>query len=685
METNSPASLQSSPDSQTSKCPQTPFPISPSSKGKAPMEEPSAPFDFNYDNNEDDSYTQARSCGICLSEEGQAVRGCIDSCDHYFCFVCIVEWSKIESRCPLCKGRFCKIRRMRKDGSFIGDRDVLVPVRNQMYDPHRNVTSGPLDPYSNVSCAICANSTDENLLLLCDLCDTAVHTYCSGLGGTIPEGDWFCQECTQMKSEEMNITSPAPDHNTEKPSVQAPSSVFDIVREPGDPDPEVSRLFSLFPPQEQQQLSTASALSGLSCQNVGNAPGQGSRVCRKSETKVAVSSVRTLDQCRDAHKYIRDLRENWNALRSGSISFSSRKSESGATNNSRENQSSRSHGSNGSLHGNTPNECSYDVDRAWKMFDIAKSKKPQKSSNKSSASRNLSAKVSSLKDPKNMFLGASSTSVPSKTKSSMSIGLEMHQSFKRHDKCGSIGSGKHNNGVILGRDVCYTDMAAASSGKCTFSSKKTQKSVKNDVFHGRVIMLPQEKIGQASPRVYNEQGISSCTKSPAGLLTGASGSSCSDLDKKPAHLNSGRCYGQSIDTNSRLTNENNQSHKSAEKRTDSEDISGSRSKRIKVDNEAKSEIQSLVKLNLKLLSAGKKLEVDLFKDIARRSTHEILAACGLEPPRHNKLLIPKPICSHDDQNKKHSKLSRMPSSCRECFYAFVKEVVGSIVSDKISC
>lgn len=49
-------------------------------------------------------------CGICLTEE-EVERGKLDCCDHFFCFGCIMEWSKVESRCPTCKQRFVTIVR----------------------------------------------------------------------------------------------------------------------------------------------------------------------------------------------------------------------------------------------------------------------------------------------------------------------------------------------------------------------------------------------------------------------------------------------------------------------------------------------------------------------------------------------------------------------------------------------
>lgn len=72
-------------------------------------------------------------CGICLSDCGEKViRGRIDSCDHKFCFVCIMEWSKLESRCPLCKQRFQSIYRGIVPGVFSKQRTVIVPLRNQV-------------------------------------------------------------------------------------------------------------------------------------------------------------------------------------------------------------------------------------------------------------------------------------------------------------------------------------------------------------------------------------------------------------------------------------------------------------------------------------------------------------------------------------------------------------------------
>lgn len=104
------------PQNSPNKIPKTLNSTSPN-KGKSKIEE---------------DETSISCCGICLSEEGKSIRGYIDSCDHYFCFVCIMEWAKVESRCPICKRRFGAIRRPIKEGVFAAQRIVNVPERNQV-------------------------------------------------------------------------------------------------------------------------------------------------------------------------------------------------------------------------------------------------------------------------------------------------------------------------------------------------------------------------------------------------------------------------------------------------------------------------------------------------------------------------------------------------------------------------
>jgi hypothetical protein len=72
-------------------------------------------------------------CGICLSEENKRrVRGVLNSCTHYFCFACIMEWSKVESRCPLCKQRFQTISKPARS-TTAEEAVIQVPERDQVF------------------------------------------------------------------------------------------------------------------------------------------------------------------------------------------------------------------------------------------------------------------------------------------------------------------------------------------------------------------------------------------------------------------------------------------------------------------------------------------------------------------------------------------------------------------------
>lgn len=38
-------------------------------------------------------------------------------------------------------------------------------------------------------------------MLVCERCGCGCHTYCSGLGMEVPEGDWFCPHCAACLAE----------------------------------------------------------------------------------------------------------------------------------------------------------------------------------------------------------------------------------------------------------------------------------------------------------------------------------------------------------------------------------------------------------------------------------------------------------------------------------------------------
>ncbi|KAH9689584.1 F18C1.6 protein [Citrus sinensis] len=158
-------------------------------------------------------------CGICLSEEDKRrLRGTLNCCSHYFCFTCIMEWSKVESRCPLCKQRFKTITKPERSTAGVDLRSVViqVPERDQVYQPSEEDLRSFLDPYENVICSECHQGGDDGLMLLCDICDSSAHTYCVGLGRVVPEGNWYCDGCrpVALGSSSSQAQDPLPDLRT---------------------------------------------------------------------------------------------------------------------------------------------------------------------------------------------------------------------------------------------------------------------------------------------------------------------------------------------------------------------------------------------------------------------------------------------------------------------------------------
>ncbi|KAK2364969.1 RING/U-box protein [Trifolium repens] len=143
-------------------------------------------------------------CGICLSEENKRrVRGVLNSCTHYFCFACIMEWSKVESRCPLCKQRFQTISKPARS-TTAEEAVIQVPERDQVYQPTEEELRSYIDPYESVICSECHLGGDDGLMLLCDICDSPAHTYCVGLGHEVPEGNWYCDGCRPVALASLN-------------------------------------------------------------------------------------------------------------------------------------------------------------------------------------------------------------------------------------------------------------------------------------------------------------------------------------------------------------------------------------------------------------------------------------------------------------------------------------------------
>ncbi|XP_050224328.2 uncharacterized protein LOC126674020 [Mercurialis annua] len=655
----------------------------------------------------DGSDSVISSCGICLCDNSNAIRGEIDSCNHFFCFVCIMEWAKIESLCPMCKRRFSSIRRPPKHGVFSSERIVRVPKRDQVYHLFGNTTRQHFDPYAQVQCNVCRTAADECLLLLCDLCDSAAHTYCVGLGATVPEGDWFCNDCAVSRTEH-DIIQKNGDDNVENVIVESEVrlevvphdstschgvdsydtsencndgienvshvSIFNIVRDADDPF-TLRRRSSLVSSLCERQSSLEDDMSHERRGTFKNRRGQ----------KTSQTDARTLSRCRDVHGYVRDLRENWDALRRGSLRFSSSSVESSCRSLAKCNTLAATQESSGQsqissftadqqltiideLPGNcTEDRHSDDAKKAWKM--MAKAKSLHKPSRIIKSVHCVSTNQSVIGNA----AGGSSSSHLSKTQEVETSGFSCFTGGKRYIlSSNEKQSKKHISTKLKVQSNCLnlnmeklrtSDSLPTTSGfSASLSSWKVQTSSQTNICPENPEQILQQNLRRVLSTVANQQ-IESSRLVP--LVESVSASSGSHKNTKADNSASFSCKMHFPERDVKLENS----------RID---------KKLRNNDNAKSEIQSLVKLNLKLLKGEKQLGVDVFKEVARLATHTILAACGFEHSRHVVHSFPRSVCSHSEKIEQLRKSTLMPNSCRECFFEFVKEVVNSVLTKKVS-
>ncbi|CAL5198492.1 unnamed protein product [Lathyrus oleraceus] len=599
------------------------------------------------ESNEENDKEQDDCCGICYVERGVSIPGEIDSCNHYFCFVCIMEWAKHESRCPICRQRFSNVRRLPKLGVFSSSRDVKVPLRDQVYHPHGNMTSGPVDSNVELKCCICYVAKDENLIIICDLCDMASHAYCVGLGYNVPEGDWFCHDCAVSRETNANDGLDLDQQALELTAEPEPGvTVLDIVRETSS---QVARRPMISSIRRNHSLSSAIPLADRAS---------------RSEGKKPVTAVQRA-QCN-----VQVLRENWDSLRSGSLRFDRKSFQSGGTSSQKHDSSSLSRGKldgshpiastgrqqstvQGAQSSNMVNDgdLKYDVHKAWQMMDRAKTMKqtPRRTSRitkvvdddpSCSGAREKSFAPRSCPELKNLqprTLDFRCTRMEEQCGySSLTKKLENHLSPMLGEKRKSRVS--YEEKIQHLRDHTSTTHSVGCRERPLLSKVHTgtHSAPRDDERNS------EREQRQSTYLVVSVGSASSSGKSDSVF------SSNKDVNKEKRFA---KGFGNEITKNT---------------------------------EDAKTEIQCLVKLNLKCLTRDKQLGVETFKLVARQATHTILAACHSEQHRSN-IYSSSSVCSHTDHITQLQKSTLMPNCCRQCFHVFVNDVVKSIMLEKVGC
>ncbi|XP_048013912.1 PHD and RING finger domain-containing protein 1 isoform X2 [Megalobrama amblycephala] len=162
----------------------------------------------------------SEKCPICLNSFHEQPVATPESCEHYFCLDCILEWSKNANSCPVDRIVFNNILLRKCHGGKV-QKTIAVkkPVK-----PGEEQVDVDLD---QTSCEVCGGRDREDRLLLCDGCDAGYHMEClTPPLDAVPVEEWFCPECiannrtsgSEQISEEESSSLPTTSRSQSRPT-----------------------------------------------------------------------------------------------------------------------------------------------------------------------------------------------------------------------------------------------------------------------------------------------------------------------------------------------------------------------------------------------------------------------------------------------------------------------------------
>ncbi|KAJ8249195.1 hypothetical protein GJAV_G00232180 [Gymnothorax javanicus] len=150
--------------------------------------------EFSYLSSDED----AEKCPICLNTFHEQPVATPETCEHYFCLDCILEWSKNANSCPVDRIVFNKICLRKNHG---GQVQKVIPLQKPL-----TAEGGELD---QTNCEVCGQSDREDRLLLCDGCDAGYHMEClTPPLDAVPVEEWFCPRCSPSNVRSAQLSAP---------------------------------------------------------------------------------------------------------------------------------------------------------------------------------------------------------------------------------------------------------------------------------------------------------------------------------------------------------------------------------------------------------------------------------------------------------------------------------------------
>jgi hypothetical protein len=142
-----------------------------------------------------------------------------DHCGSAFHLDCVpLSYEEAVKAAWYCRSCIGKYKNVEADDDDDDEPDPLEPV--------------PPEERIDAFCTKCGSGGDDEVLMLCDGCDIAYHTYCLKPPlRTVPEGDWFCPACSMRRNLKNNSTRRGPG----RPPKVTPGPSKKTGRRPGRP------------------------------------------------------------------------------------------------------------------------------------------------------------------------------------------------------------------------------------------------------------------------------------------------------------------------------------------------------------------------------------------------------------------------------------------------------------------
>ncbi|OIW33382.1 hypothetical protein CONLIGDRAFT_590642 [Coniochaeta ligniaria NRRL 30616] len=132
----------------------------------------------------------------------------IQICGHVLHDSCLREWTEKANSCPICRQAFHLVHVYDKvGGTLLSSYKVEDKKQVAEFDQQAWLDENPEQEEEPTPCPVCNRADEEEILLLCDSCDTPYHTHCIGLDG-VPRGSWFCMECVDALGPELTGQPP---------------------------------------------------------------------------------------------------------------------------------------------------------------------------------------------------------------------------------------------------------------------------------------------------------------------------------------------------------------------------------------------------------------------------------------------------------------------------------------------